>query len=534
MNKVTEMAKLAAKGGFNLFLGVSLSTVISALGVILLVRLLTPTQYALYAIALMPPALISLFRDWGINFAMIKHLAQYKSENKIAEMKSVIASGLFFESALGILLSFASFFLAGFLAINVFHRPEIEPFVRIASIIILAEALLTAAQSTFIGFERMDLNSLTMICLSVFKSFLAPLLVFLGYGTFGAILGYTTASIITSMLGIIIVYLIFYKNFHGKNHYEPSFSTIFRTMFRYGLPLSVSAILGGVLVQFYNFMMVINCTDLMIGNYQAAMNFLVLITFFQIPVTTVLFPAFSKLNPEKEMETLRIVFQSSVKYASLLIVPPTTVIMVLSKPLLFTVFGEKYSYAPLFLSLTAIIYLYTVLGNLTLGNFLSGQGKTTLIMELTLITLAIGFPLGFLLIPKFGITGLIAATLVSKLPNMAAGLWWARKHFGVTVDWSSSTKILAASATAGVITHLILSQLSSQDWISLIVGGTTFLITYLTTISLIRAVNISDINNLRQMLVELGPLSYLFNIPLDFIEKLTIISKKAQPRNKHR
>jgi len=527
MNKVTGMAKLAAKGGFNLFLGVSFSTVISALGIILLVRLLTPAQYGLYAIALIPQALISLFRDWGMNSALIKHLAQYRSENKIAEMKSVLAFGLVFESALGILLSLTSFFLAGFLAINVFQRPEIEPFVRIASIIILAGALLTAAQSTFIGFERMDLNSLTMICQSTFKSFLAPLLVFLGYGTFGAILGYTTAFIITSVFSVMIVYFIFYKNLQGKNHYKPSFSTIFRTMFRYGLPISVSTILSGVLTQFYNFLVTINCTNLMIGNYQAAINFLVVVTFFEAPIATVLFPTFSKLNPEKETETLRIIFQSSVKYASLLIVPATTIIMVLSKPLLFTVFGEKYSYAPLFLTLYAIIYLYTALGNLTLGNFLTGQGKTMLIMKLTLITLVIGFPLGFLLISSFGIIGLIAATLVSGLPSLTLGLWWARKHFGVAVDWSSSTKILAASATAGIITHIILSQLNSQEWISLIFGGTTFLITYLTTIPLIRAVNIGDIINMRQMFIELGPLSYLFNLPLDFIEKLTLISQKG-------
>jgi len=75
--------------------------------------------------------------------------------------------------------------------------------------------------------------------------------------------------------------------------------------------------------------------------------------------------------------------------------------MALSKPLLFTVFGERYSYAPLFLTLYAISFLYTALGNLSLGNFLSGQGKTIFNMKLTFITLAIGVPLGFLLIPRF-------------------------------------------------------------------------------------------------------------------------------------
>ncbi len=164
MSKAIKVAKISARGGFHLFLGQFLSTAISALGSILLVRFLAPTEYGLYAIALMPTALIGLFRDWGMNFAMIKHLAEYKSENRTVDMKKVVASGILFESVLGVLLSIICFFLASFLAINVFHRPELQPLIGITSIIILAGGLLTAARSTFIGFEKMELNSLTMIC----------------------------------------------------------------------------------------------------------------------------------------------------------------------------------------------------------------------------------------------------------------------------------------------------------------------------------------------------------------------------------
>jgi len=527
MSKAIKVAKISARGGFHLFLGVALSSVISALGIIFLVRLLTPTQYGLYAIALMPPALIGLFRDWGINFAMIKHLAQYKSENRTADVKRVLASGLLFESVLGTVLSITCFFLASFLAINVFHRPELQPLIGIASITILAGALFTAAQSAFTGFERMELNSLTMITQSSFKSSLAPILVFFGYGTLGAVLGHTTAFLISGIIGISIIYIIFHKKLHGESNDKTHLTTTFKTMFRYGLPLSISTILAGLLVQFYNFMMAIYCTDFMIGNYQAAVRFTVLITFFTTPIATVLFPAFSKLNPEKEMETLRTIFQYSIKYASLLTIPATAAIMVLSTPLVFTLFGERYTHAPLFLTLYGISFLYTALGNLSLGNFLNGQGKTMVTMRLTLITLASGLPLSFLLIPRFGITGLIITILVSRVPSLAIGLWWVRKHFGVTVDWWSSTKILAASATAAIITQLTLSQLHTFEWVSLIVGGTIFLISYLIATPLTRAVNTDDIKNLRQMLSELGPLSHLFNLPLNLIEKLTTTSQKT-------
>ncbi len=63
--KAAEMAKVSAKGGFYLFWGVAVSAVVSAVGVIVLARVLQPQDYGLYTIALAAPTLIGTFRDWG-------------------------------------------------------------------------------------------------------------------------------------------------------------------------------------------------------------------------------------------------------------------------------------------------------------------------------------------------------------------------------------------------------------------------------------------------------------------------------------
>jgi len=525
LSKAIRMAKLSAKGGLNIFLGVSLSTIILAVGIVLVARLLTEGEYGLYTIAFISPALFSLFRDLGINSAMIKHLAQYRSESRTTKMKSVLVSGLLFELTLGIILSVISFSLADSLATNVFHRPpetKLYFMIQIVSIVILTDSLLVASQSTFIGFERMEFNSLTMIIQSCLKAFLAPLLILLGYSTLGAVLGHTIAALITSAIAIIIFYSKFYKKTHGTEN-ELSLGETLRTMLRYGLPLSPSIILTGFLTQFFNFMMVIYCSNTMIGNYSVAVQFSVLITFFTAPISTVLFPAFSKLDSEGEMETLRTVFQSSVKYAALLTVPVTVAIMVLSEPLVFTLFGGKYGYAPLFLTLIAVNYLYSGLGNLSLGNFLNGQGETKVNTKLTLITLGFGLPLSLVLIPAFGIAGLIFTTLFAGIPSLAVGLWWVKKRFGVTVNWTASAKIFLASAIAAAITYAIMLQLNLQYWVKLVVGGIIFLATYFIAAPMIRAVDKNDINNLREMLSDLGPFSHLFRIPLSIVEKLLTI-----------
>ena len=57
--KAADIAKASAKGGLNLFWGLAASTIISSLGVILLARLLSPSEYGLVTIALTAPSLVT-------------------------------------------------------------------------------------------------------------------------------------------------------------------------------------------------------------------------------------------------------------------------------------------------------------------------------------------------------------------------------------------------------------------------------------------------------------------------------------------
>ena len=70
-------------------------------------------------------------------------------------------------------------------------------------------------------------------------------------------------------------------------------------------------------------MMAAYCSDAVIGNYRVATNFAVLLTFFTFPITTVLFPVFSKLNPLKDKQVLKSVFTTAAKYTAFLLVPAT-------------------------------------------------------------------------------------------------------------------------------------------------------------------------------------------------------------------
>jgi len=521
------MAAVSAKGGFNLFLGLTISTVITAAGVILIARLLSPTEYGLFAIVWIPAGIITLFRDWGVNSSMIRYIAQYKAENRTAKVKSVLISGLLFELVLGITLSSASLFLSNILATNIFNRPDLEPLIEVASLTIFAGALTTAAQSAFIGFERMESHAITMILQSALRSLLAPILVLMGLGVLGATIGITVASLLTGIISILVLYTRHYKNLEKPKDDTIGIMGNMKTMLKFGLPLSASVILNGFLIQFCNLLIAVRCADEIIGNYQVAANFAVLIGFFVTPIQTVLFPAFSKINPEKEVETLRNVFQFSVKYAALLVVPVAACVMAVSQPAIYTLFGEEYRFAPIYLTLYSINYLYSAFGTLSLENALNGQGETKTTMKLALITTALGLPLSLLLIPEFGVTGLIATSLIAGVPSLLVGLWWMKRLFAATINWITSGKILFAAALATLTTRATVSQLDLPNWTELIAGTMIFSASYMILASFTKVWNQTDIQGLRGILKELEPFSHLFTPILNMTERLMLIFSRT-------
>ena len=313
MSKASEMGKVSAKGSFHLLWGLVISTVISSIATIFIARLLGSDLYGLYQIVLITPLLIGVFRDWGINSAMVRYSAQFRSEDRASEVRSILISGIIFEIVLGIALSAISFALSGYLATNIFQRPGITSLIQIASITILAGGLINAASAAFTGIEKMELNSIMIVCQAIIKTILMITLVILGLGTSGAVIGYTVGTVIAGLIGIALVWTQ-YKNLPKLKNIKLEIKAYTKTMLTYGTPLSLSTIIGSFQTQFYNFLLPIFylTNNSAIGNFGIASTFVVLITFFATPITTMMFPAFSKLNPHKDKDTLNNVFQFSV------------------------------------------------------------------------------------------------------------------------------------------------------------------------------------------------------------------------------
>lgn len=556
MDKALDMGKTSATGSFHLLIGVAGSTIIMFIGTFILATLLPVADVGLYGIAFIPSSIISFFRDWGVNFAMTQQIANFRASGKESEIHDVIVSGIIFEIMTGAILSIICFAVAQPLALILSPKnsANLSVYISIMSLSIFAGAIFSAASAVFTGFERMKLNSFTQIMQAIVKTALGPLLVIVGFGVLGAVYASMASVVAGGAVGILIVYFAVFRPLRKSKVGKSNVKQTLKPMLMYGLPLTVSNIVIGVLPQIFAFIMAASAGASMMGNYYAASYFAVLLTFISIPVSTALFPAFSKLNIEKDPELVRTVFASSVKYTSMLLVPATMILMTLSVPLIGFLFPKdgifhslfvanaapKFSDAPLFLAVTSIANLLVLFGNISVGTFQTGIGKTNQIMKQSLASLIVGLLLAFLLFfilnpivgPLFAVISGILGILISTLPNLVWALYWSWKNYRVKIDFRNSAKIFAAATSASLVTYLFISVLSLPYFVILLSGFAVFAVVYLAVAPLIGAINQTDINNFKKMFSSMGIIAKILGFPLLLMQKMCEVKNSKKPSQK--
>jgi O-antigen/teichoic acid export membrane protein len=373
----------------------------------------------------------------------------------------------------------------------------------------------------------MNFSSLTSIVQAVVQSVFSVLLIYFGYGALGAILGYTLASIASALFSSSIFYFsIFRKLDRGQSKRFDSF-VMLKPLLKFGIPLAITTILTGILSPFFSFMMALYVTNAVIGNYKIASNFAILLTLFSFPISTVLFPAFSKVDPQKEKSLLKTIFASSVKYTSVLLAPASLGMFALSGPLIATIYDNKWIYSPSLLALVAIGNLFVIIGALSIVSLLIALGETKQLMKINLIDLAFAVPLALILTPTFGMYGVIVGGVLANVPGLLWGLRFAWKRYGITVDFKSSAKLLLASVVATVATYLFLYFLVAPSWVQLLTGAVLFITVYLIVVPIVGAINQADINILQELFSELGIMAGILKIPLKFMERVLTIRNKS-------
>ena len=506
--ELSDVAKASAKGSFFLFLGEASSKIIMAIASILIARLLGPEDYGLYTIAMIAPSFLISLSDLGISPALTRFSARFRSEGKDHKVVGLIQVGIISKFVFSLILSLVLLLLSESIATWVLRRPGIGFLIRFTSLYLIGQVIFMTLNSVFIGIDKTENSSLLMNIQAVTKTMASPLLIILGMGALGAILGAGLGFLLAAGIGVTVLLLRTCPSLYSSNHGENvDFFQGLRLMVSYGTPLYLSSIIFSLLTQYQRFISAIFVSNMEIGNYTIAVNFSVLITLLSYPIATSLFPAFSKLNIEEDQDKVKKMFKLSVKYTSLLVIPASLAVAVLSKELVYTLYGSQYQLAPSYLALYILSFLCAGLGMFVVGNLFNGQGDTGTILRISLVNLGLSAPLASILTFYYGIPGLLASTLTSQLLSTTCGLFLAHKKYAVTVDATSSIRIVITSLCSTLLVYIFITLVPIPVPIfKLAAGGSLFMTSFLAFAPLLRVIDKEDINNLDELVKELAPI----------------------------
>ncbi len=249
-------------------------------------------------------------------------------------------------------------------------------------------------------------------------------------------------------------------------------------------------------------MVIYVATDL-IGNYGAAVNFGVLVQFFTVPISTSLFPLFSKFK--RNDPQLKTIYRLSVKFTTIVTLPVVLVIIVLSSPLSRLIFGTGYPYTPLYLSLYIITFAFEGLGGLSLSNLISGIGETGTTLRTSIVVFVVGSILAFILIPHYQIIGLLVTMIIAPRAGWVYQTIWTKRNIGLTVDWGSTLRIFATALSAFAVSYLIIDLPELHGWVALVIGGSMYLLVYTAGLPLSKALTREDMAQLETIANTMGP-----------------------------
>jgi O-antigen/teichoic acid export membrane protein len=501
--ELNDIGKASARGSFFLFLGKTSSTIIMAIASILVARLLGPENYGLYVVAMIIPSILVTLSDFGISSSLIKFCAQFSAERKDKKVVSLIKTGILFNLILALLISLVLLLFSESIATWVLRRPSLDLIIRFTTVYVVGQMFLNIVVSVFIGLDKTEKSGLIMNVQAIIKAVASPLLV-LGMGVLGAVLGAGVGVLLAAVTGITMLVFHLYAVDKKSGEGNVNFTQGLRIMITYGMPLYLSILILGLLTQYKSFLLALFVSDAEIGNYTIAINFSVLITLISYPIATSLFPAFSKLSIKKEQDAVERMFKFSVKYVSLLLIPASIALAVLSKEAVYTLYGSQYQLAPSYLSIYVLSFLCAGFGMYVVSSFFNGQGDTMATLRINIINICLAAPLAFIATFLYGVLGLVISLVATDFLSNAYALYLARKKYKVTVDWASFLRIAIASLSSALLVYLFITFTPIHDSLfKLAVGGLIYVTSFLAFAPLLKAISKEDIRNLNELTKEL-------------------------------
>ncbi len=401
-------------------------------------RVLAPDDFGLMAMIMVVIGFAQAFADMGISNAII----HYQSEDR-ERLSSLYWLNILTGAAIFVLIAAVRPFIVSF-----YHEPRLDRLLLLASLVFLIMPI--GQQSQVLLQRELLFNEIALaeILGSIAGFAVAVSLAHAGFGVVSLVLG----QLVNTVVRTLVISFWGFRRWRPLLHFKRSDLKGYLGFGLYQMGERSINYLGG------------NLDKLLIGRllgaqslgfYNIAYQLMTKpIDIFNPIITRVAFPLFARVQHDNAR--LRSGFLDAIRIIAFVLFPLYTGMILLAKPFIIVLVGEKWSPAVSVFQVLCILGYFISLGN-SLGSLLLAKGRADLgfffnVFRIFLYGTAVWFG------SRFGLLGIAAGLLLSTaLVLFPAGFWLRWKLVNLhTVEYINAfLPMLAASLFMGITLHYL-------------------------------------------------------------------------------
>ncbi len=397
-----------ARGAGIVFAGTLLGSGLRYLFQIAIARTLGAQAFGAFSLGFTIFRWIGIIAEMGLLSGVVRYVARFQAEEDAARVKGtmVLALRLVFLSSSGMALLL--FLLAGPVAQDVFHEPELVGVLRWFALAVPFTTPATVMLYSIQGFKIMEYTIIVKEIFAPLGRLLLLLLLFsLGGALFAAVATYPLVAALATGLGYHFL----------RKTFPPLSDRTLRPVYEAKEILSFSSPL--LLVQVLTFanlwmdpaFLGYFRTSQEVGIYSAAQRTAFLSTLIMLSFNTIFAPVISTLYTEKRFDELGHHFRSITKWTFTVNLPICLAMILFAEPIM-GIFGTQFAPGTASLRILGLGWL-TISATGPANPTIAMSGRSKLNLLNVLITFTLHVVLNLLLIPPNGILGAAWATTLS-------------------------------------------------------------------------------------------------------------------------
>jgi len=488
-------AKKATQGIVAIFVAITITMFLGYLIRLFLSRGLSAEDFGLFYAVLVFFGFFNLFRDIGLNQALIRFIPTFREKRKI---KGAIFIVLKIQGVFAAIITSLIIFFAEPIALYYFHTSKAILLLQVIAISFFAGTFLSLWQSTIQGLQK---NKILAI-LQPLNQALNLIFIFLliGLGIFGVSFAFAAGAIGAALVATVTVM----KEFPLAG-IKAITNGIWPKLKGFAIPVMIGFI-GGTLLGVTDTMVITYFRSLEeVAFYQVAMPTSQVLWLLGTSIATILLPLSSDLWARKKKKKLKKGLSIISRVSIIIILPFTAMMIAFPNEIITILFGSRYALASPVLqiaALSAIFYTAWVIFSTTI----SGMGFPAVNTKIVLAAALINLTLNIILVQTHGITGVAFATLFSFILLASYSYLWLKRKTNMKIEWFTLAKG-SMSAIFMLILIIFLKQILVTDIIiELVTLTVTGLTIYTILILSTKAVTKSDIKMLQKSMPQAKPL----------------------------